>query len=53
MKITMNLTILLPVLAVITLGVTAVSAQQSVKMTFSGTAANSAINLQQPNTSDD
>lgn len=53
MKITMNLTILLPVLAVITLGVTVVSAQQSVKMTFSGTAANSAINLQQPNTSDD
>jgi hypothetical protein len=46
-------TILLPIVAVLTLGVATVSAQQSVKMTFSGTAANSAINLQQPNTSDD
>jgi hypothetical protein len=53
MKTTMKSTILMPIVAVLTLGVAAVSAQQSVKMTFSGTAANSAINLQQPNTSDD
>lgn len=37
-----------------TLGVTVVSAQQTtVKMKFSGTAANSAVNLLQPNTSMD
>jgi hypothetical protein len=53
MKTTMKSIILLPIVAVLTLGVAAVSAQQSVKMTFSGTAANSVINLQQPNTSDD
>jgi hypothetical protein len=53
MKTTMKSTILLPIVAVLTLGVAAVSAQQPVKMTFSGTAANSIINLQQPNTNDD
>jgi hypothetical protein len=53
MKTTMKLTILLPIVAVLTLGVAAASAQQSVKMKFSGTAANSVMNLQQPNTSDD
>jgi len=49
MKTTMKSTILLPIVAVLTLGVAAVSAQQPVKMTFSGTAANSIMNLQQPN----
>jgi hypothetical protein len=53
MKTTMKSTILLPIVAVLTLGVAAVSGQQSVKMTFSGTAANSVINLQQLNTTDD
>lgn len=53
MKTTMKSTILLPIVAVLTLGVAAVSAQQPVKMTFSGTAANSIMNLQQPNTNND
>jgi hypothetical protein len=53
MKTTMKSTILLPIVAVLTLGVAAVSAQQPVKMMFSGTAANSIINLQQPNTNND
>ena len=53
MKTTMKSTILLPIVAVLTLGVAAVSAQQTVKMTFSGTAANSIMNLQQPNTNND
>ncbi len=53
MKTTIKLTILLPMMAALTLGAAAVSAQQPVKMTFSGTSANSVINLQQPNTSDD
>ncbi|MGO9339656.1 MAG: hypothetical protein ACLPH3_18740 [Terracidiphilus sp.] len=55
MKTTLKLTILLPIAAVFTLGIasTFVYAEDPVKMTFSGTAANSVINLQQPNTSDD
>ncbi len=53
MKTTMKSTVLLPMVAVLTLGVAAVSGEQSVKMTFSGTSANSAMNLQQPNTSND
>jgi len=53
MKTTMKSTILLPIVTVLTLGVAAVSAQQPVKMTFSGTAANSIMNLQQPNTNND
>jgi len=53
MKTTMASTILLPIATVITLGVASVCAQEPVKMTFSGTAANSIINLQQPNTSED
>ena len=50
MKTTMNLSIFLPMAAVLTLGVAAVYAQESLKMTFSGTAGASASNLQQPNT---
>lgn len=53
MKPTMKLIILLPIAAVFTLGVAGVYAQKPVKMTFSGTGANSAVNLQQPNTSND
>ena len=48
MKTTMNLSIFLPMAAVLTLGVAAVYAQEPVKMTFSGTAGASASNLQQP-----
>ena len=50
MKTTMKLSIFLPMAAVLTLGVAAVYAQESVKMTFSGTSGNSANNLQQPDT---
>ena len=55
MKTTLKPTIFLPIVAVLTLGVAAVFAQDSVnvKMTFSGTSGNSANNLQQPNTSMD
>jgi hypothetical protein len=53
MKTRIKSIILLPIVAVLTVGVAAVSAQQPVKMTFSGTAANSIINLQQPNTNND
>jgi hypothetical protein len=53
MKTTMKLSIFLPMAAVLTLGVASVCAQESVKMTFSGTSENSATNLQQPDTSVD
>ena len=53
MKTTMASTIFLATAAALTLGVPAVYAQESVKMTFSGTSANSAVNLQQPNASND
>ena len=53
MKTTMKLSIFLPMAAVLTLGVASVCAQESVKMTFSGTSENSANNLQQPNTTMD
>ena len=50
MKSRMTSIIFLPIAAVLILGVAAVYAQESVKMTFSGTSENSANNLQQPNT---
>jgi hypothetical protein len=55
MKTTKISTIFLATAAVLTLGVAAAYAQESVnvKMTFSGTSENSANNLQQPNTSND
>ncbi|HKD61196.1 MAG TPA: hypothetical protein VKB47_12110 [Terracidiphilus sp.] len=55
MKTTLKPTIFLPIAAVLTLGVAAVCAQDSVgvKMTFSGTSGSSANNLQQPNTTMD
>ena len=53
MKSRMRSIIFLPIVAVLTLGVAVLSAQGSVKMTFSGTSGNSANNLQQPNTNMD
>ena len=53
MKSRMTSIIFLPIAAVLILGVAAVYAQESVKMTFSGTSENSANNLQQPNTTMD
>ena len=55
MKTTKASTIFLAIAAVLTLGVAAAFAQESVnvKLTFSGTSENSANNLQQPNTSND
>jgi hypothetical protein len=50
MKTTMTSTIFLPIVAMLTLGVASVYAQDSVKMTFSGTSENSANNLLQPGT---
>jgi hypothetical protein len=50
MKSTMKLSIFLPMAAVLTLGATAVYAEDSVKMTFSGTSESSANNLQISNT---
>lgn len=53
MKTRMTSTIFLPIAAMLTLGAGAISAQEPVKMAFSGTSANSAVNLLQPNTSMD
>lgn len=53
MRTTMTSTTFLTIAAVLTLGVAAVYAQESAKMTFSGTSENSANNLQEPNTSMD
>jgi len=53
MKSRMTSIIFLPIAAVLIRGVAAVYAQESVKMTFSGTSENSANNLQQPNTTMD
>ena len=50
MRTTMKSSILLPIAAMLTIGVATVYAQDSVKMTFSGTSGTSATNLQQPNT---
>jgi hypothetical protein len=50
MKPTLKSTIFLPIVALLTLGVADVYAQESVKMTFSGLSENSANNLLQPNT---
>jgi hypothetical protein len=49
-KTTRTSTIVLPIVAMLTLGVAGVYAQESVRMTFSGTSENSANNLQIPNT---
>jgi hypothetical protein len=53
MKTRMTSTMLLPIAAMLTLGAGAIYAQEPVKMTFSGTSANSVVNLLQPNTSMD
>ena len=53
MKTTKTSTILLPIAAMLTLRAGAIYAQEPVKMAFSGTSANSVVNLLQPNTSMD
>jgi hypothetical protein len=53
MKTAKKLTVFLPIAGLLAVGVATIHAQGSVKMTFSGTSANSVINLLQPNTSGD